>query len=89
MTFRGRDFILGFFLYQLVCCYGLVVQFSVVQSLLLSFPTLSDSLLTLYGAYLVGVAFAAVGNFFLHSYYTWNRLGFSTFRNGKAPAGAV
>lgn len=80
MTFRGRDFVLGFLLYQVVCCYGLVVQISVVQMLLTNFPILKANLLTLYAAYLGGVAFAALGNFFLHSYYTWNRLGFATLR---------
>ena len=89
MTFRGKDFILGFLLYQLVCCYGLVIQISVVQTLLTNFPVLKGNLLTLYGAYLGGVAFAAVGNFFLHSYYTWNRLGFSLLRPVKSQASAL
>ncbi len=80
MSFRGRDFVLGLALYQLVCCYGLVVQLSVVQTLLSSFPVLSTNLGTLYLAYLAGVVFAAVGNYFLHSYYTWNRLGFAVAR---------
>ena len=80
MSFRGRDFVVGLGLYQLVCCYGLVVQLSVVQTLLSSFPALTTNLATLYLAYLAGVAFAAVGNYFLHSYYTWNRLGFAVAR---------
>lgn len=84
MTFRGRDFFVGFCLYQIVCCYGLVIQLSVVQMLLGNFPSLTENLFTLYAAYLAGVAFAAVGNFFLHSYYTWNRLGFSTLRPVKS-----
>ena len=86
MTFRGRDFIVGFLLYQVVCCYGLVIQLSVVQTLLSNFPAWNDNLFSLYATYLCGVAFAAVGNFFLHSYYTWNRLGFSTLRPVKSEA---
>jgi len=89
MTFRGRNFVLGFLLYQAVCCYGLVIQLSVVQTLLDTFPALQENLFTVYAAYLGGVAFAAVGNFFLHSYYTWNRLGFSTLRPVKSAAPAV
>lgn len=80
MTFRGKDFFLGLGLYQLVCGYGLVVQFSVVQTLLMHFPFMKDRIITLYLVYLAGVLFAAVGNFFLHTYYTWNRLGFATAR---------
>jgi len=76
MTFRGRNFLLGFVLYQIICCYGLVIQLALVHLLLTHYPFLQDDLITLYLTYLVGVAFAAVGNYFLHSYYTWDRLGF-------------
>ncbi|MEE9321735.1 MAG: glycosyltransferase [Granulosicoccus sp.] len=82
-TFRGRNFVVGLGLYQLVCCYGLVVQLSVLSLLLTNFPFLQDSLFTLYPTYLVGVLFAAVGNYFLHSYYTWNRLGFQLAHPSK------
>jgi dolichol-phosphate mannosyltransferase len=84
MTFRGKDFLLGFLLYQVVCVYGLVIQLSVVQTLLATFPSLANNIATLYLAYMGGVIFAAVGNYFLHSYYTWNRLGFSMPRPTKS-----
>jgi dolichol-phosphate mannosyltransferase len=86
-TFRGRDFAIGLVLYQLVCCYGLVVQLSVLSLLLTNFTFLQDSLFTLYPTYLVGVLFAAVGNYFLHSYYTWNRLGFKVAHPSKTVTG--
>ncbi len=79
-TFKGKDFFLGFGLYQIVCCYGLVVQLSVVSTLLQHFPSMGERLLSLYFIYLIGVAFAAVGNYFLHQYYTWNRLGFTVLK---------
>ncbi|MGQ7848577.1 glycosyltransferase [Granulosicoccus sp. 3-233] len=89
MTFRGRNFFMGLLLYQLVCCYGLVVQLSVVQMLLTNFPFMREGLATLYLVYMVGVAFAAVGNYFLHSYYTWNRLGFSLSKPSKSAPVAI
>ena len=76
MTYRGKDFFKGLLLYHFVGLYGLVIQFSVVDSLLSNFPVLNENLLSLYPTYMIGVAFAAIGNYFLHGYYTWNRLGF-------------
>jgi len=76
MTYRGKDFFKGLLLYHFVGLYGLVIQFSVVDTLLSNFPVLSENLLSLYPTYMIGVAFAAIGNYFLHGYYTWNRLGF-------------
>lgn len=84
MTFRGRNLIFGFGLYQVVCCYGLVIQLAVIQLLLQNYPVLEESIISLYLAYMVAVAFAAVGNYFLHSYYTWNRLGFSIAQPSKS-----
>jgi len=75
MIYRGKDFLKGLMLYHFVGLYGLVIQFSVVDTLLTNFPKLGDSLITLYPTYMIAVAFAAIGNYFLHGYYTWNRLG--------------
>lgn len=86
MTFRGRDLVKGFGLYQLVCCYGLVIQLAVIQLILQHYPVLEERIITLYLAYMVGVVFAAVGNYFLHSYYTWNRLGYSMAQPSKTVA---
>lgn len=83
MTFRGKNLLIGFGLYQIVCCYGLVIQLSVIKLIFSTYPILEDSLLTLYLTYMIGVVFAAVGNYFLHSYYTWNRLGFSIVQPRK------
>ncbi len=85
MTFRGRDLAIGFLHYQAVCCYGLVVQLAVVRLVLSEYPAMSNSLFTLYLTYLVAVVFAAVGNFFLHSYYTWNRNGYTMTRPVRSP----
>ncbi len=60
MIFRGRNFLLSFLLYQSVCCYGLVIQLSVVQMLLGNLPVLTENLFTVHACYLAGVAFAAV-----------------------------
>lgn len=74
-TYKGIQMLKGLVIYQFVSLYGLVVQFSIVDTLLKNFPVMSESLITLYLAYLIGVLFAAIGNYFLHAYYTWNRLG--------------
>lgn len=83
MTFRGRDLLKGFIIYQLVACYGLVVQLSVVEMLLGRYPALAGGLLTLYLTYMVGVLFAAFGNFMLHTHYTWNRIGMPLYRANR------
>jgi len=83
MTYRGKDFFKGLLIYHFVGLYGLVIQFSIVDTLLSNFPQLSENLLTLYPTYMMGVAFAAIGNYFLHGYYTWNRLGFDIAKPTK------
>ncbi len=74
--YRGLSYFKGLILYQIVSMYGLVIQLSVVDSILSNWPKLSFSLWSLYLVYMVGVCFAAVGNYFLHVHYTWNKLGF-------------
>lgn len=74
-TYRGSLLLKGLLLYQFVSIYGLVVQYSVVDMITTNFPSLADNISGLYLAYMVGVAFAAIGNYFLHAHYTWNRLG--------------
>lgn len=78
--YRGSAFFKGLGVYQLMSCYGLVVQLSIVDSILYNWPFFADSIWLLYLAYMVGVLFAAIGNYFIHTYYTWNRLGFNLYR---------
>ncbi len=79
-TYKGVQLLKGLGIYQLVSIYGLVVQFSIVHTLLQNFPVMNERLITLYFVYLIGVLFAAIGNYFLHAYYTWNRLGHSLLK---------
>lgn len=83
MSFTGKQFFKGFALYQFVCLYGLIIQISVVSTLVTTFSIVTSNIVGLYLVYMVGVAFAAVGNYFLHSYYTWNRLGYAFYRPRK------
>jgi dolichol-phosphate mannosyltransferase len=78
--YQGAAFARGLVLYQTVSIYGIVVQLSIVDSVLGNWPNLGQSIWTLYLVYMIGVAFASLGNYFLHSYYTWNRLGFNFAR---------
>jgi dolichol-phosphate mannosyltransferase len=81
--YRGAALARGLLLYQTVSVYGIVVQLSIVDSFLNNWPQLGESIWTLYMVYMIGVAFASLGNYFLHSYYTWNRLGFNFVRPVK------
>lgn len=82
-TYRGSKFFKGLAIYNIVSVYGLVIQFSVVDSLLSNWRFLAGNLITLYLVYLVGVLFGAVGNYFLHSNYTWQRLGFDFLKPAR------
>ena len=84
MSFSGAQFYKGFALYQFVCLYGLIIQISVVSTLMSTFSIVTTNIVGLYLVYMVGVVFAAVGNYFLHSYYTWNRLGYAFYRPSRS-----
>lgn len=75
IRYRGLKFFKGLLLYQIVGAYGLIVQYSVVDTIVSNWPAVNSSLWSLYLAYLVGVCFAAIGNYFLHTHYTWSKLG--------------
>ncbi len=76
VRYRGKSYFKGLVLYELVSVYGLVIQLSVVTSAIFYWPVVGEHLGLKYLAYMVGVAFAALGNYFIHTNYTWNRLGY-------------
>ncbi|HFC52846.1 MAG TPA: glycosyltransferase [Gammaproteobacteria bacterium] len=76
IRYRGMSYLRGLVLYEFASIYGLVIQLSVVTTIITYWPTVNDYLGLKYMAYMVGVAFAALGNYFIHTNYTWNRLGY-------------
>ena len=81
--YHGTRFFQGLFLYQLISLYGITIQLSVVSLVISRLPFVTSLYITLYLTYFVGVCFGAVANYFLHTYYTWNRLGFVLIRPTK------
>ena len=83
--YHGPRFFQGLVLYQLISLYGITIQLSVVTLVISRLPFVTSLYITLYLTYFVGVCFGAVANYFLHTYYTWNRLGFVLIRPTKVP----
>ena len=82
--YRGSSFFKGLALYEFLSIFGLFIQFSVVNFFLSIWPFISNSLFTLYLVYFVGVLFAAVCNYYIHTNYTWNKLGFTLVKPYKS-----
>ena len=75
--YRGSSFIKGFILYQIVSVIGIVIQLAIVQSIIKTWEFMAESLTTLYFSYLISICFAALVNYYIHTNYTWNKLGFT------------
>lgn len=84
IIYRGASYVKGMVFYQFASVYGLVVQLSIVHYILTSWPAISSHLWATYLAYMVGVSFAALGNYFIHTTFTWNKLGFKLLKPTKA-----
>jgi dolichol-phosphate mannosyltransferase len=82
--YSGLSFFKGLVIYEFLSIFGLLIQFSVVNSFLSLWPSLGYSFVTLYFVYFVGVLFAAVCNYYIHTNYTWNKLGFTLVKPFKS-----
>ena len=76
IRYRGMSYLRGLVLYEFASIYGLVIQLSVITTIIAYWPAVNDHLGLKYMAYMIGVMFAALGNYFIHTNYTWNRLGY-------------
>ena len=75
--YRGSSFFKGLILYQIVSVIGIVIQLSLVQAIIKTWEFMAESLTTLYFSYLISICFAALVNYYIHTNYTWNKLGFT------------
>jgi len=75
--YRGFSFFKGLILYQIVSVIGIVIQLSLVQSIIKTWVFMAESLVTLYFSYFISICIAALVNYYIHTNYTWNKLGFS------------
>ena len=75
-TYHGSKFIKGLILFQLMSLFGIAIQLSIVGLIISYWPIVTSSYITLYLTYFIAVCFAAIVNYYMHAYYTWNRLGF-------------
>ena len=83
LRYRGFSFFKGLILYQVVSVIGIVIQLSIVQSIITTWEFMAESLTTLYFSYLISVCFAALVNYYIHTNYTWNKLGFTLVKPMK------
>ena len=79
-TYHGSRFIKGLILFQFMSLFGITIQFSIVRLIITYWPFVTGSYITLYLTYFTAVCFAAIANYYMHTYYTWNRLGFMLTR---------
>lgn len=75
-TYHGSRFIKGLILFQFMSLFGITIQFSIVRLIITYWPFVTGSYITLYLTYFIAVCFAAIVNYYMHAYYTWNKLGF-------------
>ena len=83
IRYRGLSYLKGLLFYEMASVYGLVIQLSIVIAITTYWPVINDHLWSKYLAYMVGVGFAALGNYFIHTNYTWNKLGFHLIKPVK------
>lgn len=75
--YRGLSYLKGLSFYQVISLHGLIIQVSVVH-LLTSYSFLKGfGFAGLLLAYSIAVLTAAISNYFLHTNFTWSRLGYA------------
>jgi len=82
--YRGSSFFKGLILYQVISVVGIVIQLSIVQSIIKTWEFMAESLINLYFSYFISICIVALVNYYIHTNYTWNKLGFTLVKPIKS-----